>query len=160
MMANLENLFQKYRAGYENNWQNMQIRHDSIDQAKKEAARLLTHKAIYQQIETITGVPYSFTALVHYRESGSDFNTYLGNGQPLNRVTTIVPKRRGPFRDFVDGAGEVLRIQGLGGATYWSVARMLFRLEGYNGYGYHSRDVNSPYLYSGSTVYGPPQARA
>jgi len=79
-MATLEKLFQQYRPGYENNWRGMQIRRGSVDEAKKEAARLLQHKAIYQQIETITGVPVPFTALVHYRESSSNFNTYLGNG--------------------------------------------------------------------------------
>lgn len=33
-------------------------------------------------------------------------------------------------------------------------------MEGFNGYGYHSRGVNSPYLYGGSTVYGPPENKA
>jgi lysozyme family protein/peptidoglycan hydrolase-like protein with peptidoglycan-binding domain len=162
-MANLEALFQQFKAGYENDWQNMQIRPGSAGQANKEAARLLKNKSIYQQIETITHVPWYFIGLCHDRESGFDLNTYLGNGQALNRVTTIVPKGRGPFlgpNAFVDGAVDALRIQGFVGATDWSIARTLFRLEGFNGFGYHSRGVNSPYLWSGSTVYGPPEERA
>jgi hypothetical protein len=78
-------------------------------------------------------------------------------------VTTIVPKGRGPFVGpdaFVDGAIDALKIEGFPGSTDWSIARTLFRLEGFNGYGYHPRGVNSPYLYGGSTVYGPPEARA
>jgi lysozyme family protein/peptidoglycan hydrolase-like protein with peptidoglycan-binding domain len=162
-MANLEALFQQFKAGYENNWQNMQIRPGTAGQANREAARLLKNKSIYQQIETITRVPWYFIGLCHDRESGFDLNTYLGNGQALNRVTTIVPKGRGPFlgpNAFVDGAVDALRIQGFVGATDWSIARTLFRLEGFNGFGYHSRGVNSPYLWSGSTVYGPPEERA
>jgi len=162
-MANLEALFQQFKAGYENNWQNMQIRPGSAGKANKEAARLLKNKSIYQQIETITHVPWYFIGLCHDRESGFDLNTYLGNGQALDRVTTIVPKGRGPFlgpNAFVDGAVDALRIQGFVGATDWSIARTLFRLEGFNGYGYHSRGVNSPYLWSGSTVYGPPEENA
>jgi lysozyme family protein/peptidoglycan hydrolase-like protein with peptidoglycan-binding domain len=162
-MANLETLLQQFKAGYENNWQNMQIRPGSAGQANKEAARLRKNKSIYQQIETITRVPWYFIGLCHDRESSFDLNTYLGNGQALNRVTTIVPKGRGPFlgpNAFVDGAVDALRIQGFVGATDWSIARTLFRLEGFNGYGYHSRGVNSPYLWSGSTVYGPPEERA
>jgi len=61
----------------------------------------------YQQIETKTGVPWWFVGLCHYRESHFDFNTYLGNGQALGKITTIVPKGRGPFlgaNAFVDGA--------------------------------------------------------
>jgi lysozyme family protein/peptidoglycan hydrolase-like protein with peptidoglycan-binding domain len=162
-MANLEVLFQQFKVGYENNWQNMEIRPGSAGQAKKEAARLQKNKSIYQQIETITRVPWYFIGLCHDRESGFDLNTYLGNGQALSRVTTIVPKGRGPFlgpNAFVDGAVDALRIQGFVGATDWSIARTLFRLEGFNGYGYHSRGVNSPYLWSGSTVYGPPEQKA
>ena len=112
-MANLEVLFQQFKAGYENNWQNMQIRRGSAGQANKEAARLQKNKSIYQQIETITRVPWYFIGLCHDREFGFDLNTYLGNGQPLNRVTTIVPKGRGPFlgpNAFVDGAVDALRI--------------------------------------------------
>jgi lysozyme family protein/peptidoglycan hydrolase-like protein with peptidoglycan-binding domain len=162
-MANLEALFQQFKAGYENNWQNMQIRPGTAGQANREAARLLKNKSIYQQIETITRVPWYFIGLCHDRESGFDLTTYLGNGQALNRVTTIVPKGRGPFlgpNAFVDGAVDALRIQGFVGATDWSIARTLFRLEGFNGFGYHSRGVNSPYLWSGSTIYGPPEERA
>jgi lysozyme family protein len=162
-MANLEALFQKFKPGYENNWQRMQIRPASADHASKQAARLLHNKKIYQQIEALTRVPWYFIGLCHGRESNYDLNTYLGNGQALDRVTTIVPKRRGPFlgpNAFVDGAVDALRIQGLVGAADWSLSRTLFRLEAYNGFGYHSRGVNSPYLWSGSTVYGPPEERA
>jgi lysozyme family protein/peptidoglycan hydrolase-like protein with peptidoglycan-binding domain len=162
-MASPEALFQQFKAGYENNWQNMQIRPPRVAEAKKEASRLLNNKSVYQKIEIITHVPWWFIGLCHDRESGFNLNTYLGNGQPLDRVTTIVPKGRGPFVGpdaFVDGAVDALRLEHFVGATDWSIARTLFRLEGFNGYGYHSRGVNSPYLWSGSTAYGPPEERA
>ena len=50
-MSTLEVLFQQFKAGYENNWQSMQIRLGSAGEAKKEAARLLNNKTIYQQIK-------------------------------------------------------------------------------------------------------------
>jgi lysozyme family protein/peptidoglycan hydrolase-like protein with peptidoglycan-binding domain len=161
-MAILEALFQKFKAGYESNWQKMQIRPESAGQARKEAAELLHNKSIYQEIEALTHVPWFFIGLCHDRERHFNLHTYLGNGQDLNRVTTIVPKGRGPFlgpNAFVDGAVDALRNQKLVGATDWSLARTLFRLEAFNGFGYHSRGVNSPYLWSGSTVYGPPEER-
>jgi lysozyme family protein/peptidoglycan hydrolase-like protein with peptidoglycan-binding domain len=162
-MASLEALFQQYRAGYESNWKNMQTRPGSASQANKAATQLLKNKAIYQKIQSITNVRWWFVGLCHYRESNFNLNTYLGNGQPLDRVTTIVPKGRGPFHGpdaFIDGAVDAFKLEGFVGATDWSIARALFRLEGFNGYGYHSRGVNSPYLWGGSTVYGPPEARA
>lgn len=162
-MATLEDLFQKFKPGYEDNWKNIQIRPSAVAEATKEASKLLANKSVYQQIQKMTGVHWAFCGLAHDRESGFDLNTYLGNGQPLNRVTTIVPKGRGPFlgpNAFVDGAVDALRLEGFAGATDWSIARMLFRLEGFNGFGYHSKGVNSPYLWSGSTAYGPPEQRA
>jgi len=161
-MAIVEALFQKFKAGYESNWQKMQIRPASAGQASKEAAELLHNKSIYQEIEALTHVPWFFIGLCHDRERHFNLNTYLGNGQDLDRVTTIVPKGRGPFlgpNAFVNGAVDALRIQKLVGATDWSLTRTLFRLEAFNGFGYHSRGVNSPYLWSGSTVYGPPEER-
>ena len=101
--------------------------------------------------------------LCHYRESNFNFDTYLGNGQSLARVTTIVPKGRGPFTGpdaFINGAIDALRLEGFIGANDWGIARALYRLEGFNGYGYHGAGVNSPYLYGGSTIYGPPEAKS
>ncbi len=44
-------------------------------------------------------------------------------------------------------------------AKNWTPARVAYRLEGFNGYRYHKFGVNSPYLYGGSTIYGPPEAK-
>jgi lysozyme family protein/peptidoglycan hydrolase-like protein with peptidoglycan-binding domain len=156
-------LFQDLKDGYERNWANLQIRPTRTDEASKEAKRLLHGKDIYQQIQDKTGVPWWFVGLCHCRESHFDFDTYLGNGESLGRITTIVPKGRGPFTGptaFVDGAVDALRLEGFVGANDWSIARALFRLEQFNGFGYRSRGVNSPYLYGGSNIYGPPEARA
>ena len=154
--------FGDYEEGYENNWARLQIRPECLPDAQRQAQRLLQGQGIYQNVQRRTGVPWWFVGLCHYRESDFNFDTYLGNGQPLGMRTTIVPKGRGPFSGadaFLDGAIDALRLEGFVGATDWSIARVLYRLEGFNGYGYHARGVNSPYLYGGSTCYGPPQAR-
>lgn len=154
--------FQEYKDGYERNWADLHIRPSRKEDAQRQARRLLQGKPTYQECEARTGVPWWFVGLCHYRESDYDFDTYLGNGQSLRQRTTIVPKGRGPFTGpnaFVDGAVDAFRIEGFLGAKDWGVARVLYRLEGFNGYGYHGKGVNSPYLYGGSTVYGPPEAR-
>lgn len=153
--------FEQYRVGYEGNWSNLRIRPNRAAEAEREARHLLAGKARYQAIEARTGVPYWFCGLCHYRESHFNFDTYLGNGQSLHHVTTIEPKHRGPFNGpdgFVDGAVDALKLEGFIGAKDWSTARTAYRLEGFNGYGYHGK-TNSPYLYGGSTLYGPPEAR-
>ena len=154
--------FPALKDDYQRNWDNLQIRPPRLDEANKAASQLLKGKDIYQQIEAKTGAKWFFIGLCHSRESNFNFKTYLGNGQPLSQVTTIVPIGRGPFTGpnaFVDGAVDALRLEGLVGASDWSIARILFRLEGFNGFGYHGFGVNSPYLYGGSTIYGPPEAK-
>ncbi|WP_440636706.1 peptidoglycan-binding protein [Bradyrhizobium sp. PUT101] len=152
--------FENLKNQYERNWAGLEIRQGRLAEVNAVARKALNGKATYQQIERLTGVPWYFAALCHYRESNFDFDTYLGNGQSLHRVTTIVPKGRGPFATFVDGAVDAFRIQNFIGAYDWGIARMLFRLEAFNGFGYQAKSVNSPYLYGGSTLYGPPEARA
>lgn len=152
--------FDSLKSEYERNWANLEIRPARLEDANAVARKAIKGKATYQQVERLTDVPWHFIALCHYRESNFDFDTYLGNGESLHRVTSIVPKGRGPFASFVDGAVDALRIENYVGAKDWGVARTLFRLEGFNGFGYHAKDCNSPYLYGGSTLYGPPEARA
>ncbi len=155
-MVSYENL----KSGYESNWADLQIRPARLSEANATARKAINGKATYQQVERLTGVPWYFVALCHYRESNFDFDTYLGNGEALHRVTSLVPKGRGPFASFVDGAVDALRIQHFVGTQDWCLARTLYRLECFNGLGYHAKGVNSPYLYGGSTLYGPGEARA
>jgi lysozyme family protein/peptidoglycan hydrolase-like protein with peptidoglycan-binding domain len=155
--------FNEYKDQYERLWSGLTIRPGREVDAKQTADKLLDAKTTYQEVERRTGVPWWFVGLCHYRESNFDFETYLGNGQPLSRQTTRVPKGRGPFTGpnaFADGAVDALRLEGFVGASDWSIARVLYRLEGFNGYGYHYKGVNSPYLYGGSTAYGPPESAA
>jgi lysozyme family protein len=152
--------FETYRAGYEKNWGALQIRPGRQAEATKEAQRLFANRGRYKEVERWTGVPWWFVGLCHYRESHYNFTTYLGNGQPLNRKTTIVPVGRGPFATFEEGAIDALTQQQFVGLKDWSLPRAAYRLEGFNGYGYHAKGVNSPYLYGGSTCYGPPEAKA
>ena len=152
--------YESLKSGYESNWANLQIRPARLAEANATARKAINAKATYQQVERLTGVPWCFVALCHYRESNFDFDTYLGNGESLHRVTSLVPKGRGPFASFVEGAVDALRIQNFVGAQDWCIARTLYRLECFNGLGYHAKGVNSPYLYGGSTLYGPTEARA
>ncbi|OKO88787.1 hypothetical protein AC629_08600 [Bradyrhizobium sp. NAS80.1] len=152
--------FDGLKSEYERNWANLEIRPSRLADANAVARKAINGKATYQEVERLTGVPWYFAALCHYRESNFDFDTYLGNGETLHRATSIVPKGRGPFATFVDGAVDAFRIENLIGAKDWGIARMLYRLEGFNGFGYHAKGCNSPYLYGGSTLYGPPEARA
>lgn len=118
-------------------------------------AKITAAQNRYQRIQAMTGVDWKFVACTHYRESDLNFSTQLGQGDPLNRVSVHVPKGRGPFASFEDGAYDAL----VNCAPYaarihdWSLPGMLTVLEMYNGLGYAKRSVPSPYVWSGTDQY-------
>src|ERR1700730_19339568 len=89
--------FAEYKNAYENNWADLEIRANRLQEARNQANRLLHGKPAYQQIESKTGVPWWFVGLCHYRESNFNFDTYLGNGQSLASVTPNVPNALRPI---------------------------------------------------------------
>lgn len=104
--------------------------------------------------DVMPSVPWHIVAVIHEMECSQDFSKYLGNGQSLNKVTTIVPKGRGPFATFEEGAVDALHLADAHKITDWSIGNALYFLEGYNGYGYEQyHNMPSPYLWAGSNHY-------
>ena len=90
-------------------------------------------------------------------ESGGNFATHLHNGDPLTARTVHVPRGRPkagypPFR-WEESAADALAFDGLGTRKNWSLPGTLFALERFNGFGYRSRKIHSPYLWSVSNQY-------
>ncbi len=124
----------------------------------------IAHKDVYLDIQARSGVHWIFIACTHYRESSQNFNTFLGQGDPLTdrRGTPIksvhVPAGEGPFSGptaFADAAVDAL----VHCAPYacrikdWSIASLLTWLERYNGLAYANAGVPSPYIWSGTDQY-------
>jgi lysozyme family protein len=147
--------FTELASDYTNLWTTMVVRADKRDAVAAIAERLIAHKAAYQKVEAATGVPWFVVAALHNRESGADFETYLGNGEPLTRKTTLVPKGRGPFASWEAGAIDALRLKNLQGVAAWTAERCCYEIERFNGFGYRNYhpDVKSPYLWSFSGHY-------
>lgn len=136
-------------------WKVMHIPAALGPQFEAAANKIKEGKARYQAVEKLTGVPWQVIGVIHLREGNCDFNTYLGNGQKLNRKTTIVPKGRGPFSSWEDGAVDALKSAPPRTADNkdWSIGGTLNKLEEYNGLGYRQMGVASPYLWSGTDQY-------
>lgn len=153
--------------------QGMSIRDTRRGEFEKFATKILRAKGRYVEVEHATSVPWPLVGVLHLRESSCDFDTYLGNGQKLDRRTTIEPTGRGPFcaslpappEAFVDGATDALKIDGLSGVAQptdrwdlgrywgsWPLEKMIFFAERYNGLGYWYRGLPSPYIWGGTTV--------
>jgi lysozyme family protein len=142
-----------YATEYLARWKTMQIEPECASEVQRIARKLIGFIARYHTVEAKTGVPWYVIAVLHERESGCDFDTYLGNGNPLHRKTTDVPRGRGPFSSWEAGAIDALHYDGLDQVKTWPIERIAYECERYNGFGYRSHGVPSAYLWSFSNIY-------
>jgi lysozyme family protein len=143
--------------GYANMWDSCVIKPEDMPQAAAAAKRAMALKPVLIAAGEACGKPWWWIAGIIYREAGLNLTCYLGNGQPLDRVTTEVPKGRGPFNSFVDGCFDALNIQKFDGRVAltinlgeWTIEFALYASEEYNGEGYTLHNENSPYVWAGT----------
>lgn len=140
-------------AKYLNNWTNVKFTPSRLATAKTIVAKLAKNKESYSKVERLTGVPWWWILIVHNREASGRFDTYLGNGDPLDEVSTHVPAGRGPFPSWEAGAVDALKLKSLHKLKDWSIPRALYEFERYNGFGYALKGLPSPYVWAGSSIY-------
>lgn len=151
------NLTVALRNEYDRLWRTMHVQ--KIAAADKIADRIVANRARYAAVEKTSGVPWFITAVIHSLEGSGSFTTHLHNGDPLTRRTTRVPKGRpvagSPPFTWEESAADALKYDGLTSWRDWTVAGILFKLEGFNGWGYrlHHKTVLTPYLWSFSNHY-------
>ncbi|MDI3563567.1 hypothetical protein [Bradyrhizobium sp. Arg816] len=134
-------------------WQNAKLTRRS--ESDGVAKRLVAAKARYQVVEQATGVPWFVIAVIHERESSQNWKGSLAQGDPWDRVSVNVPAGRGPFASWEAAAIDALVNchPYLAKRKDWSLAGILIGLELYNGLGYATKGVPSPYLWSGTDQY-------
>lgn len=132
-------------------WANAKVTRDFSTIAKN----LVKAKARYQAVEKATGVPWFVIAVIHMRESSQNWAGSLAQGDPWNKVSVHVPAGRGPFNSWEEAAIDALVNCGPYAARNkdWSVGGTLALLERYNGLGYASKGVPSPYIWAGTNQY-------
>lgn len=150
---------------YARQWNAMQIGFSkgvksqfAADELIKCADFAIANKERYVKVAGIVKAHWAHIAVVHRRESDQDkngnprFDTYLGNGQPLNRRTTIVPIGRGPWKTFEDGAVDAWHIDALDSVIDWRLEKILYFSEVLNGGGYSRQGLPSPYLWALTSI--------
>lgn len=118
----------------------------------------LQHKSRYLKVESITGMPWFMIAAIHMRENAMTWDRHLHNGDPLTARTRRIPAGRPkagtPPYTWEESAVDALTVapHDMRKVKRWSVERVLYELEKYNGFGYFGK-VNSPYLWAGTNHY-------
>jgi lysozyme family protein len=103
-----------------------------------------------------TGVPVPLAAASFEREASSNFRLNPAQGWPLDEKSKDVPYN-GPFSDWTTAQIAAYKIDDLDqiGAANWSWERACYEEELFNGFGYRSHGVPSPYLFGGTNIQKP-----
>lgn len=102
----------------------------------------------YSLVEKKTNVPWQTIAALHAQECAFDLNRQILNGERWNRRTLRVPKNLGPFKSWIESAVYALEYINPHFSDNISIVEVLTFLESWNGWGYRSKGVNSPYLWA------------
>jgi lysozyme family protein len=152
----------KYEEEYKRMYAECQVRKGNEYSVIWYLNRINAGKDKYVQVADTLEMPWQVIGIIHGLEGGFRWDTYLGNGEPLNRKTRLVPKGRGPFSTWEEGAFDALYNDTVTAVPNWTLAETLYYLERFNGMGYRGKKdylgkpVFSPYLWglSNKHLYG------
>lgn len=139
-------------------WKSCQNLSNEKDMLEHMAQRCMTYKAnYYDPVTAATGIPWYMVAVIDMREENFNHNGYLGNGDSLWRPTVHVPRGRGPFKTWYEGAIDALVkvdhvTPAFGQGNHWDIVTVLIACEKFNGGGYAARGLPSPYVWAGTSV--------
>lgn len=104
-------------------------------------------REIYNKIAEATNVPPVLIAAIHYRESGSNFDYSIRNGQ------TKVSGTKEFIEDAIDEFTKLMPSKGIEITSDAPIRVMLTYAELHNGVAYAKNGHINPYLYSGTNIY-------
>lgn len=127
-----------------------------VAEIRNTAELIKENRSRYEVVEKETGVPWWFIGVLHYREASLSFKTHLHNGDSLSARTKNVPKgypkTGSPPFTWEYSAVDALKYDKLTGLEWSSMQKALDRAERFNGVGYRSRGLPSPYVWAATSV--------
>ncbi len=144
---------------YERLFNTCEILPEHFQQVDRIVKKISDSRKRYERIEDELGIPWYFVAAIHSLECSLDFSRHLHNGDPLTKKTIHVPKNRpksgNPPFTWEESAIDALRMKRLHMVNDWSLPHLLYKMEGYNGWGYrlYHPYCLSPYLWSFTNHY-------
>lgn len=126
---------------------------------EKVVGKIESHRNRYEAVGEPLQIPWWLIAVIHNMEASLSFKAHLHNGDPLSRRTVNEPagrpKEGHPPFSWEVSATDALTYDRIDQWQDWSLPAVLYKLEGYNGWGYrrYHPEVLSPCLWSGSNHY-------
>lgn len=149
--------FADLKEEYQTYYDEAALRPESEATVTTMARRIIGFSDRYKAAGDPLGIPWYFIGCIHALESSCNFTNHLHNGDPLDARTTHVPagcptSGNPPFT-WEESATDALTLKKYDGLSDWSLPRLLYRWEAYNGFGYRPREVATPYLWSCTSLY-------
>jgi lysozyme family protein len=147
-----------HAAEYAKYFVSMKINADRMTEIQSIAQRIGQNAARYKSVANAIAMMYwPLIGIIHNLESGMNFNTHLCNGDPLTERTVHNPVGRPttgepPFT-WESSAVDALKHEEWDIWHDWMILGMAYISEMYNGMGYRSHGIPSPYLWAGSSIY-------
>src|SRR5271166_3745676 len=126
------------------------------------ARQINVNRDRYIEVQQRVHVPWFMIGALHYRESSLNFMGHLHNGDNLLMLTVHVPANRPKFRPWAPPS-ETLRQVWADSAVdaladfpkyaTWSLQKVCFAMESYNGFGCYYHNINTPYLWNYTDKY-------
>lgn len=151
--------FESLKTSYEKLFETCKVRDSASSEANWYVNQLTETRNHKEWVEVAKNIccPWYFVGITHAMEAAFSFKSHLHNGDPLKAKTVQVPEGRppqwNPPNDWTSSATDALMFDGFANQTDWSLARMLYRWESYNGFRSRRNGINTPYLWSFSTHY-------
>ena len=150
--------FDDLRKSYRKDFATMRVDAERVRAVQAVVDTMVLFRRRYEAVSEKATVPWYFIAVVHNMEASLNFQAHLHNGDvPLSKQTRNVPAGRpspwSPPKSWAESALDALQFMNYFNAQDWSIERMLYRFENFNGWGYQYKKVPSPYLWSFSNHY-------
>ena len=138
----------------EERWKAAYVLPHRIKAVQLTVDRIVTHKARYKAVGSVTSVPWFIISGLHSMESSGNFSCHLHEGSSLKWRTRYVPKGRPktgtpPFT-WEYSAIDAMNYDSMGEKNWQRLGAMLSACEGYNGWGFkkYHPSTPTPYLWS------------
>jgi lysozyme family protein len=148
------------KADYQKLWDKCVVTPALVPSVDKIARQIALNQLRYKHVVGGQAMPWCLIGVIHNLECGLSFEKHLHNGDPLSKPTVHVPANRPwtqPPWDWTweESAEDAIKLLHLDTWKDWSIPGILYKLEGFNGYGYrqYHPNVNSPYLWAGTNLY-------
>lgn len=145
------------RQEYRNLYDSLLVRPERASAVSWYLSRIERGRDRYESLGTELRIPWEFIAITHSLEASNDFSKHLHNGDPLTARTVRVPaghpRDLSPPYSFEQSARDAMKLKNYDRQKDWGIEAILFRWEGYNGWGYRAKGIHTPYLWSFSNHY-------